>query len=247
MGPMKRAILMMAIASLAALPAFADTFTSSTSFNAAVSALSPTTANFDSDSVGNVANGSTVDGITFSYTPSAGNDSLAIVSTADYFDTTSEPNYLGTNDPGTAAFFPGDIVSMSFASPINALGMFIIGGPFSDNDFALATPTVTAFSSSVLETTLGDGGEVIFLGLTSTAAFSSATITLNSSAGELWNLDDIVTAAGTPGNGNGGNGGNGGGNPLVPEPSTLALFAIGLAVCARRAWKMSAPQAELLS
>jgi hypothetical protein len=33
----------------------------------------------------------------------------------------------------------------------------------------------------------------------------------------------------------------------VPEPSTLALFAIGLAFCARRAWKMRAPQAELLS
>jgi hypothetical protein len=242
MGPMKRAMLLMtAITSFTALPAFADaTFTTSSSFNTAISGMTATTANFDSDPVGNVANGSTVDGITFSYTPSAGSDSLAIVSTADYFDTTSEPNYLGSSDPGTAAFFPGDIVSMSFSSPMNAIGMFIIGGPFSDNDFALATPTVTAFSSSVLEETLGDGGQVIFLGLTSTSGFSSATITLNSSAGELWNLDDITTAAGT-------STGTGGGTPGVPEPSTLALFAIGLAFCARRAWKMRAPQAELLS
>lgn len=241
MGPMKRAMLMMAISSFTALPAFADaTFTTSSSFTAAISGMTATTANFDSDPVGNVANGSTVDGITFSYTPSAGSDSLAIVSSADYFDTTSEPNCLGSSDPGTAAFFPGDIVSMSFASPVNALGMFIIGGPYNDGDFTLATPTVSALSSSVLEETLGDGGQVIFLGLTSTAGFSSATITLNSSAGELWNLDDITTAAGT-------GTGTGGGTPGMPEPGTLALFAIGLAFCARRAWKMRAPQAELFS
>lgn len=241
MGPTKRAILIVAIAVLVAVPAFADSYTSSSAFNTAISGMSATTANFDSDTVGNVANGSTVDGITLSYAPSFGAESLAIVSTSDYFDTTSEPNYLGSSDPTTAAFFPGDSVSMSFASPVNALGMFIIGGPYSDGDFTLASSTATALSSSALEETLGDGGQVIFLGISSTSSFSSATITLSSSAGELWNLDDITSAVGsttTP-------------PPPMPEPSSLALLAIGVALCGCAFLKTRistpAPKADIFS
>ena len=212
---------LLAGAALLSGPAIADSYTTSASFNAAISGMSNvTTANFDSDTVGNIAQGQIVDGITFNYNIDGGTGSLAIVSSLDYFDTTSPPNYLGSNDPTTAALFPGDSITMSFASPINALGLYIIGGPYSPGDFTLTSSTATALSSNVLEETLGDGGQVIFLGITSSSSFSSATLSLNSSAGELWNVDDITTAQGSPS------------TQPVPEPGTLGLLLSGLAAAA---------------
>jgi hypothetical protein len=233
MGPMKRTILMLAVAGLTGLPAFADSFTSSASFSTAIAGMSSiATANFDSDPTGNISQGAIVDGIKFNYNINAGKGSLAIV---NMFDTTSPKNYLGSDDPTTGALFGGDSITMTFTSPVNALGLFIIGGPYTAGDFTLAGGTATAVSTSVLESTLGDGGQVIFLGITSTTSFSSAMLSLDKSAGELWNVDDITTAAG------------GGGTTTVPEPSTLALMAVGLAVCARRVRKMRAAQAGLPS
>ena len=211
----KKVLLVAVITAFAALPAFADSYTTSSSFFAAISGLTPTTANFDSDPVGNIAEGQTVDGITFTYTVDGGAENLAV---QNLFDTTSGTNYLGSNDPGTGALFPGDTFTMTFSTPINALGFFIIGGPYSPGDFTLSSSTATATSSNVLEETLGDGGQVIFLGIASNTDFSSATVTLSPSAGELWNVDDITSAAGPIGT-------------PVPEPDSFALLAIGLGAC----------------
>ncbi|MFY9803685.1 MAG: PEP-CTERM sorting domain-containing protein [Candidatus Acidiferrales bacterium] len=231
---MKRAVLLMAVAGLSALPVFADSYSTSASFNSAISGMSGiTTATFDSDTPGLIAEGGTVDGITFNYTIDGGAESLAIT---NLFDTTSGTNYLGSNDPGTGALFPGDSVTMTFASPVNALGFFIIGGPYSDGDFTLTSSTASATSSSMPEETLGDGGLVIFLGISSTTSFSSATITLDPSAGELWNIDDITTAGGTSN--------SGGGGSTMPEPGTWALLAVGLAICALGARKMRPAQTQ---
>ena len=235
----KWALVLTAITGLSALPAFGDSYTSSTSFNAAISGLSGvTTANFDSDPIGDIAQGGTVDGITFTYNINGGAGSLAIV---NLFDTTSGTNYLGSDDPTTGALFPGDSVTMTFATPINALGFFIIGGPYSNGDFTLTSSTASATSSSTLETTLPDGGQVIFLGISSTADFSSATISLDPGAGELWNIDDITSAQGMPNSG----GGGGGTNPM-PEPSSWALLALGLGLCALAARKTCSAQIQLL-
>jgi len=218
----KRVLTLAFFAALAALPASADSFTSSTAFSAAIAGMSGvTTANFDADAVGNIAQGATVDGITFTSTINGGAGSLAI---ANLFNTTSGTNYLGSDDPTTAALFGGDSITMTFASPVNALGLFIIGGPYTDGDFTLASIAATALSSSTLEQTLPDGGEVIFLGITSATGFSSATLSLSLTAGELWNVDDITTAGGTS------NTGGGGGTP-VPEPGTLAMLLAGLCAC----------------
>lgn len=235
----KRALLLAAIAGLSALPALADSYTSSTSFNAAISGMTgATTANFDGDATGDIAQGGTVDGITFTYNINGGAGSLAIV---NLFDTTSGTNYLGSDDPTTGALFPGDSVTMTFSSPVNALGFFIISaGPYSDGDFTLTSSTATATNSSTLETTLPDGGQVIFLGITSTADFNSATISLGPSAFELGNIDDITTAEGTT------NSGGGGGTTPAPEPDTWVLLALGLAICALGARKTRSAQIQLL-
>ena len=211
----KKTLLIVVIAAFAAFPAFADSYTTSASFFAAISGLTPTTVNFDSNSPGIIAQHGTVDGITFTYALGNG-DSLAVDTG---FDTTSPPNYLGSNDPTTlGALFSGDSFTMTFSTPINALGFYIIGGPYSAGDFTLSSSTATATNSDVLEETLGDGGQVIFLGISSNTDFSSATVTLSPSAGELWNVDDITSAAGPIGT-------------PVPEPDSFALLAIGLGAC----------------
>ena len=72
--------------------------------------------------------------------------------------------------------------------------------------------------------TLGDGGEVFFLGLIDTVGFASATLESFDPLQEglfEFNVDDIVTAS-----------------AIIPEPGTMALFGLGvlgMAVARRRA------------
>ena len=185
---LKYLALLLAAVSFAAAPAFADAFTDNASFQAAIAGFTSNTASFDDLAANTVIpQGGTADGITFTtYSVVGGTGSLMV---SDMFFTTSSPNYLGSDDATTNAFFPGDSITMSFGAPINALGMFIIlsGNPAAD-DFTLSAGSATASSSAVIQQVLLDGGQVLFLGLTDTTDFSSAIISLNSNAGEIWNL-----------------------------------------------------------
>jgi PEP-CTERM motif len=203
----------------AALPASASvtTYTDSASFQTAIAGLSSSTVNFDGNPTGVIAQGTTIGGITFTSTFLVPGEDLAIQST---FDTTSSPNYLGTTDPGTQAFYGGETLTMSF-NPVSALGMFIISDATPNaSDFSLITSSGTAFNAATPVLTLADGGQVIYLGLTSSSTFSSATLTLNSSAGYQWNADDITIAS----------------QPLAPtpEPGTFMLLGSGFLLLFRR-------------
>jgi hypothetical protein len=214
-GKLKWLALLLAIAGLGARPAFADAFTNSAAFHAAAASFGPTvTANFDDLVSGTIIpQGGTADGITFHYNIFNGAQLLEI---SNVFDTTSPPNYLGSNDPGTFAFLPGDSITMSFASPTNALGMFIIlnGTPMAD-DFTLNIGSAQASSSTDLQSFPALNGLVLFLGITSATDFSSATISMsNNAANYNWNLDDV--------------------SRTTPEPGSLLLLATGLAAFVRR-------------
>jgi len=214
-GKLKCLALLLAVASLLAGPAFADAFTDSASFQAAIAGLgTASTGTIDDLAAGTVISaGGTADGITFHDTPAVGTANLAI---SNLFDTTSSPNYLGSDDPTTNAFFAGDSITMSFAAPIRALGMFIIlASDSAAGDFTLDIGSAQAASSGVVQQTLLDNGQVLFLGITGQTDFSSATLSLNSNAGYIWNVDDIVSAP-------------------TPEPGTVTLLATGLALFLRR-------------
>jgi hypothetical protein len=188
-------------------------FTDRGAYDAAVAGLSNVsiiTLNFDGLTAGDlIADGDTVDGISFSY--DLGGVSLQVT---DGADTTSALNFLGTNDFGMLQ--DGDDFQLGFGAR-NAVGLYVMSlDGLIDDDFQL---TVGSFSASLstadLQYTLNDDTSVYFLGIVDpTATFTVASVTTSHDGQTgyfLWNADDVVTAV-----------------AQVPEPGTWAMLIAGL-------------------
>ena len=184
------------------------TYTDEASFLAALSGPA-STLDFDSTSVGTlIPSGNSLGGVTFTY-----NISGLDMKVVNDFDTTSPNNYLGLDDAGNLdLFIAGDEFSMSFASPVNAIGLYIVSGdPLLAGDVSLDTSAGSALNSDVVDVTLGDGGLAYYIGLMSDTAFTSADLTFDAEAVEkfLYSVDDITTS-------------------VVPIPGAVWLFGSGL-------------------
>jgi hypothetical protein len=201
------------------------TYTNVSDFDAAVaSGFQPLNdINFDAMASGAlIPSGTTLQGVTFTYLLGGGAFEMQVGST---FDTTSPPNYLGTT--GDDAFLSGDSFTMTFASPEQAVGLFVISGGIDyAGDYTLSTPDGAVSNSDSTDSTygtLGDGGAVYFMGLVETdpsKAFTSATFSSLANLGIPFNIDDIVTTTSstvvTP--------------PVPDATSTLALLS-GACAC----------------
>ena len=211
----------LAVIALLLLSAVAEasptTYTSAGAFFGALSGP-PQILNFDSLSPHTAIN--TQAGITFTY--SFGPQ----LEVRNDFGTTSPSNYLGVSTvDGT--FLNGELFIMDFASPVTALGLYIIGAPDANvqGDFGIAT-LVGGLTNGSPDQFLSDG-DAYFLGIIDPAGFSQAfVIGGNPSCSQpncqyVWNVDDITTVAA----------------PAVPEPSTLLLVAPGVVGFARMAWR----------
>jgi len=95
-------------------------YTDSASFLAALPGAA-TTLDFEGVAAGTLLpSGSTLDGITFTYALPP--ETLKVT---DAFDATSGSNSLGLTG-GDEALLDGDVVSLAVASPVRALGLFVI-------------------------------------------------------------------------------------------------------------------------
>jgi len=190
--------------------AVTTTYTTESSFIAALPGPA-TTLDFDSIASGTIVNsGDTLGGITFTYSIGPPPVDMAVVSD---FETTSGTNYLGLDDPGNSnLFIAGDTFSLAFDSPVNAVGMYFVSGdPLFASDIELVTSAGSAFNGDIVDVTFGDGGLAYYIGLISGQSFSSASIAFNPLAegAFLYSVDDITTT-------------------VVPLPGALWLFGSGL-------------------
>ncbi|HUJ42971.1 MAG TPA: hypothetical protein VLW52_05115 [Opitutaceae bacterium] len=205
-------------------------YTNQSDFLTAISSgySAPHVTNFESVAGGTIIpSGTTVEGTTFTYslgTDANGNPvQMQVGPATDFsFDTTSSPNYLGTTADG--GFLSGDQFTMTFAQPVLAVGLFVIsGGSNLDGDYTLSITQGSVGSSALTDSTfgtLGDGGNVYFLGLVESdpsKTFTSAAFSSVGGLGVPFNVDDITTAAAAAS------------NPVPDEASTCGLLLVTFA------------------
>lgn len=193
-------------------PAQFVTYTDQAAFLAAIpSGSTTTTTTFDSLTSGTtVANGTAIDGITYTFNPAVAGDQLQIT---NRFATPSSPNSLGTDVTGNFNQITGgsDIIDLAFAHPSNAFGLFFTtADAVFAGDLVLTTSAGSASNSATASQTFNDGGKAYFVGFTSSTTVSSVQVAYGSGtpAGSFFYTIDNVTRS----------------EPAaVPEPGSLAL------------------------
>lgn len=164
------------------------------------------TINFDNLNSGDPV--TTIQGVTFS-----SNISGYTLVVSNIFDTTSGSKYLGVGDGGLEVFFPGDVVTLTFANPITSLTANFISSPNTPGEiFSIDAGALGSGISGTLPTlTLGDGGEVFPVSFSSVTPFTVASLT-GADGFYSYNVDDISFNPSVP----------------IPEPSTVTFLGLGL-------------------
>jgi len=193
---------------LLAPPAGAATlvFTSQAAFLAALPGPA-TTLDFETPAAGTlVPDGSSLGGVVFDYEipPGSGGLTMAVVAN---FDTTSGSQSLGLDDPGNFdQFLDGDAFDLVFASPVLAVGFYLVSGdPLVAGDVEIQTAVGNAANAAAPDLVLPDGGLAHFIGLVSSDPFSTAAVRFDGGDHFFFNVDDLTW--------------------VVPEPRGLVAWA----------------------
>jgi len=191
------------------------TFDNRAAFSAAIPPGSITqVTTFESLGAGTtIPDGTTIGGVTYTFTPLVTGDQLQI---ASGLDTTSGANFLGTDVDGNFnQITAGDLIDFTFDRPYNAFGFYFISADLIfPGDLLLVTAEGTASNSAIPEQTFTDGGLAYFIGFHSDVPVLSVALSYgpDAPAGSFFYIIDDVTVS------------------VVPEPSSLALFGLGLSI-----------------
>ena len=213
---MAAAVIALVVGSACTTEAGVMTYTSSSAFNAAIAGYNTSIENYSGFTAGTLINaGDTFDGLTYTaFTPGPSGTLLGGIITSE-FNSFSGVSLGGNQSDGAQFFFGGDSVTVTFAAPVNAFGLFFNVNLNSGN---------YGFNASVGTATTGiasyDTKTFVFAGLVSSAAFNSATFFSTDASLGSYNIPEIITAT-------------------VPEPPTrpmglLATAILGGAVVHRR-------------
>ena len=165
------------------LSATITTYTSSAAFNQALSTGSETTEDFSSAPIGPFSNGSTFGGVQYSISSST--------SLSGAF-TTGGNSISGTSlTLNGAAFSPGDSITWTFSAPVNFVGVFA-------NTFIPSTASLTCASGTAqANITAYDQSTFSFIGLASTAPFTSITYSSGIGGSAAFGIPEFLYGNGT--------------------------------------------------
>ena len=130
------------------------------------------------------------------------------------FNSFSGLSLRGNQSGGQQFFFGGDSVTVTFAAPVKAVGVFFNVNANSGN-YDLNTPVGDVSTSSASY----DTGTFVFDGITSSSAFSSITLHSEDDALGSFNVPEIEFVTATP------------------LPAALPLFASGLGAFGLFGWR----------
>jgi hypothetical protein len=227
------ALLMLSVPAQASIVGY----DSQSAFNTAISGWTSTTTHFDSEVLGTTyttGNGPTGSGFTLELTGGSAGSNLPVIATGLW--TTSGTQYLGLDNFDTA-LEAGDALTFTFAAPVQAFGLFVIGGSnVQSGDMRLTSGLSTITNSGTAAVSSGLGDYAYFLGFVSDNSDTFTSVTLDYATLTIGDLlpiavDDVVLAVNDGGNSGGGN---------VPEPGTLGLLIAGLLALGSRLRKPSA-------
>ena len=184
-------------------------YTSSSDFMSAIAGYQSSVEDYSTLTAGTTINaGDTVDGITYSAFHSGPLGTLQGGIITNQFNSFSGQSLGGNQSGGSQYFFGGDSVTVDFAQPINAFGIFFnVNANSGTFGFTTAAGDASTGSASF------DTSTFVFAGLVSDTPFSSVTFGSNDTSVGSFNIPEIISAA-------------------VPEPSSLVLTCVGLAALA---------------
>jgi len=196
------------------------TFTSSAAFTAAAAGIPLTVENYSTGVAGEtIANGGTFDGLTYTFAAGPSGTLLGGIIT-NQFNSFSGLSLGGSQSGGQQFFFGGDSVTVTFPSPINAIGAFFNVNMNSGNYVLAISAGSVSTGSATYDTPLPL--TFVFDGLISTTPFTSATFSSTNTSLGSFNIPEIQFGAAAP---------------AVPEPSSLTLLCTALAAGSAMWWR----------
>ena len=211
------------------------TYTDRAAFDAALAGFAVEVVDFESTTAPSpVPDGTRFGNVTLSFDRGIDSTGLDMLVT-ERFVATSGQNYLGVDDGFREQFLNDDGLSLSFATPAHAIGLYVItpgdGAFYGDFTLIAAGTSVSNPLAPDLRLDTGDPAlpldDAYFLGIFDPdASFASATLSsLDPALGFVsFNIDDIVLATDAGGDDPG---------ATLPLPGTLVLVALGLGLLSR--------------